>query len=263
MIQLIATDMDGTFLDHEGSYDKVRFRRILNQLAKKNIQFAVASGRSYLALERLFAEFKDEIIFIAENGSLVMEKDVCHFEAVMTPELYLSIISRLGDSPFPCEAFLLSGRKAGYVLDTVSSNYLTFITRYYENVVQVSDFSEIDDDIFKITANFSEDQVLDVANWLTQEIPGVTAMTTGFQSIDIIREDIDKETGLASLCQYFDLSPVHVLAFGDNLNDYRMLQFAGTAIATANAREEVKQIADLVIGSCEAGAVQTYIEENL
>lgn len=263
MIKLIATDMDGTFLDHAGAYDKVRFRQILNRLAEKGIRFAVASGRSYLALERLFAEFKDDLIFIAENGSLVVEKEQIHFEAVMAPNLYLSILDHLEESPFAYREVLLSGRRAGYVLDTVSPAYLTFIRQYYENVVQVPDFAGIEDDIFKITANLSEDHVLEGAAWLTREIPGVSAMTTGFQSIDIIREEIDKETGLARLCQDLQIAPSQVIAFGDNLNDYRMLQYAGRAIATANAREEIKAIADSVIGSCETGAVQTYIEENL
>ncbi|MEY8463363.1 Cof-type HAD-IIB family hydrolase [Streptococcus merionis] len=263
MIKLIATDMDGTFLDHNGAYDKVRFRRILDHLAGKNIRFAVASGRSYLALERLFADFKKDIIFIAENGGLVVENDQVHFEATMSSDLYLTILERLNGSPFPAKDILLSGRKAGYVLETADPDYVTFIKRYYENVVEVPDFTSIDDDIFKITANLSEDHVLEGAAWLTQHIPDVTAVTTGFVSIDIIREDIDKKVGLARLCEDLQILPEDVLAFGDNLNDYRMLQFAGTAIATGNAREEIKAIADCVIGSCETGAVQTYIEENV
>ena len=30
-----------------------------------------------------------------------------------------------------------------------------------------------------------------------------------------------------------------IVAFGDNLNDFEMLDFAGTAIATENARQEI------------------------
>lgn len=263
MIKLIATDMDGTFLTHEGTYDKARFRRILNKLASKNITFAVASGRAYLALEKLFEDFKDDLVFIAENGGLVIEKDQVHFEALMPKELYLGILERLDQSPFKTAEVLLSGRKGGYVLDTADQSFVTFISNYYENVVKVSDYADITDDIFKITANLTEENVMAGADWLTQEIPGVTAMTTGFSSIDIIRDDVDKETGLAQLCRDLGIAPEEVLAFGDNLNDYRMLQFAGTAIATGNAREEIKAIADAVIGNCDTEAVQAYIEENV
>ncbi|WP_192872385.1 HAD hydrolase family protein, partial [Streptococcus suis] len=44
MIKLIATDMDGTFLDGEGSFDRQRFAAILAQLAERKIPFVIASG---------------------------------------------------------------------------------------------------------------------------------------------------------------------------------------------------------------------------
>lgn len=43
-IKVIATDMDGTFLDDKGSYDKERFRQILDAMAARDMHFVVASG---------------------------------------------------------------------------------------------------------------------------------------------------------------------------------------------------------------------------
>ena len=71
MIRLIATDMDGTFLDDKGQFDMERLKHLLAQFREKGIYFAVASGRGILSLEKLFHEVRDDIIFIAENGSLV------------------------------------------------------------------------------------------------------------------------------------------------------------------------------------------------
>ena len=62
------------------------------------------------------------------------------------------------------------------------------------------------------------------------------------------------------MCQKLDINPDQVLAFGDNMNDYQMLKFAGQAIATDNARQEVKAIADQVIGHCNDEAVISYME---
>ncbi|WP_019772060.1 HAD hydrolase family protein, partial [Streptococcus sobrinus] len=44
-IKLIATDMDGTFLKEDGSYDKNRLSRLLPKLKEQGILFTVASGR--------------------------------------------------------------------------------------------------------------------------------------------------------------------------------------------------------------------------
>ena len=67
MIKLVATDMDGTFLDGNGRFDMDRLKQVLDRFKEKDMYFAVASGRGLLSLEKLFEEVRNEIIFIAEN----------------------------------------------------------------------------------------------------------------------------------------------------------------------------------------------------
>lgn len=264
MIKLIATDMDGTFLDEKGSYDPLRFRKILDGLHRKDIRFAVASGRSRLALGKLFADFDDEVIFIAENGSFVTEGQTIHYEETMSRALYLSIIEGLTEGPFGSkQELLLSGSRASYLLETALPDYKAYMRHYYENIQEVADFKQIDDDIFKVTANLKEDHVTEGADWLTQNLNGITAVTTGFQSIDLIQSHVDKGTGLEMLCRDLTISSAQVLAFGDNLNDLEMLQFAGRSLAPANARTEIKAVADQIIGPHSEGSVLTYLEEFL
>lgn len=66
MIKLVATDMDGTFLNRQGSFDKARLRAVLDDFAQKGILFAAASGRPLLALEKMFADYHHQMAFIAE-----------------------------------------------------------------------------------------------------------------------------------------------------------------------------------------------------
>ena len=51
MIKLVATDMDGTFLDGEGRFDMERLKNLLVSYKEKGIYFAVASGRGILSLK--------------------------------------------------------------------------------------------------------------------------------------------------------------------------------------------------------------------
>ena len=55
-IKLVATDMDGTFLDDKGQFDMERLKNLLLRFREKDIYFAVASGRGLLSLEKLFDE---------------------------------------------------------------------------------------------------------------------------------------------------------------------------------------------------------------
>ena len=49
MIKLIATDMDGTLLNYKNEIHE-EFYEVFNELKKKNIIFAAASGRQYYNL---------------------------------------------------------------------------------------------------------------------------------------------------------------------------------------------------------------------
>ncbi|HAT0018138.1 TPA: HAD hydrolase family protein, partial [Salmonella enterica subsp. enterica serovar Typhimurium] len=49
-VNVVVTDMDGTFLDDAKQYDRVRFMAQYQELKKRNIEFVVASGNQYYQL---------------------------------------------------------------------------------------------------------------------------------------------------------------------------------------------------------------------
>ena len=53
-IKLIATDMDGTFLNDQHQYDQDLLRKVLASCKEKGIYFAAASGRALLSLKSLW-----------------------------------------------------------------------------------------------------------------------------------------------------------------------------------------------------------------
>ena len=65
MVKLIAADMDGTLLDDQKRLPN-GFPKLLECLAKRGVAFAVASGRSYPALQMLFGKKTEELLLICE-----------------------------------------------------------------------------------------------------------------------------------------------------------------------------------------------------
>ena len=261
MIKLVATDMDGTFLDESGFFDSRRLHAVLDIFADQGILFVAASGRSLLALELMFEEHAKKMAFIAENGTLVKVREDIIFESQLSKEQYLEVVDILMDSPYMLgHDFLLSGEHGAYLHEKASDDYMNFISNYYENVQRVSDLSEVEDTILKVTANFSGETVRQGEAWFNERVAYAQAVTTGFKSVDIVVRDVNKRTGLEVLCDTFGIKDSEVLAFGDNLNDLEMLEFAGTAIATANARPEIKDISNKIIGTCQEQSVMAYIE---
>ena len=70
MIKLIATDMDGTFLDSSKRFS-MEFFDIFAELRKKGIKFVIASGNQYFRLYQKFLPISNEMYFIGENGSYI------------------------------------------------------------------------------------------------------------------------------------------------------------------------------------------------
>ncbi|MCC9889230.1 HAD hydrolase family protein, partial [Streptococcus agalactiae] len=132
MIKLIATDMDGTFLDENGTYDKKRLANVLKKFKEQGIVFTAASGRSLLSLEQLFADFRDQMAFIAENGSAAVLFDRLAYEQHLSREQYLDIIDHLSKSPYmENNEYVLSGKDGAYILSDANPGYIEFITHYY------------------------------------------------------------------------------------------------------------------------------------
>ena len=57
-------------------------------------------------------------------------------------------------------------------------------------------------------------------------------------------------------------SEEEAIAFGDGQNDIEMLEAVGTGVARGNAKDEVKEKADVVCKSVEEDGVYYYCLEN-
>ncbi len=263
--KLYASDMDGTFLREDHSFDKERFRRLLDRFKEKGYLFVAASGRSLLSLKMVFEDFVDEIAFVAENGSIVeYQGQVIFMDESIPSEVYLPLIAGIDAGPYgSSRSMVLSGLENFYLLKNAEPRFLETMTSYYAHFHLVDSFKEVEEDIIKINARFSPEEMDAARQWLNDTFEGVTAMTTGFDNIDIILSGSNKAVGLQHLCRHFGLSGQEVVAFGDNQNDLDMLAFAGYAITTENARADVKALADQIIGHCNDEAVLAYLEEEV
>ena len=67
MIKLMATDMDGSFLRDDMTYDEAQFALLYQQLQLRGVRFVIASGNQYFQLKSFFKDYP-EMIYLAEMG---------------------------------------------------------------------------------------------------------------------------------------------------------------------------------------------------
>ncbi|MBQ9991616.1 MAG: HAD family phosphatase [Lachnospiraceae bacterium] len=76
----------------------------------------------------------------------------------------------------------------------------------------------------------------------------LTVLYSNPHYLELFPASSGKGTGLKWLCEYLNIPVANSLAAGDELNDISMIEAAGLGIAMKNAREEVKEIADIITG---------------
>ncbi|MGB4824254.1 MAG: HAD family hydrolase [Leuconostoc mesenteroides] len=230
-IQLIATDLDGTFLTDDKKFDQALFRNVLRELNKKHIQFTIATGVHQERINILFKDFLNEPLnFVTNNGARVVKSDgTVLFSKVLPPVTLRKIQQFLNNySMRPDRGLVFSTDETAYLpLDLdMASNKRYF--KYFKNVKSFGDVREINEPIYKVTmswTNFDEKRFYDDALAFFGDDVHITETGTG--AIDIVPAYVNKAEGLKMLAESYALDLSHAVAFGDGGNDLEMLNAVG------------------------------------
>lgn len=247
-IKMIATDVDGTFLNSDRAYNQDRFAAQLERLRAAQIHFVVASGNHLGHLKKVFAPTPAVQTFVAENGGLIVDHDQTLFETpIPLPAVRAVIREILADDALRPRVLLLSGAHGTYVNQTDQPSDPDNQTYFFNNLVRVPDLLAVDDTIYKINGEWPNDSIQHLAAKLNARFSDyIYATASGFGSIDIIAPGMNKAIGITQLAQAWHIAPSEIAAFGDNDNDVEMLRHVGLGVAMQNGTDSVKRVANLI-----------------
>ncbi len=78
---------------------------------------------------------------------------------------------------------------------------------------------------------------------------------------EIVQVDYTKAEAMRIVLDKLDIKPENSIAMGDSLNDYDMIEKAGTGVAMGNAIDEIKKIAAFVTGHVDESGVANALEK--
>lgn len=271
MIKLIATDMDGTFLDGQGSFDRKRFSRVLEKLEEKQIPFVIASGNGMGRLLQLCQGFEDRLIFVADNGAHVYQNGKTMIRRAIQQEEVEAIL-HFFKGRWADVCLMLSNEENIYMQ---SGAGLPFegtdlpiepaqMAAFQSRVTYLDDLSAypISEPIYKVGLWVPEARVESITEGFNQAFHGqLVAVTSGYGSVDILPQGIHKAWGLEQVLTNLAITPDQVIAFGDSDNDIELLSYVGASYAMENATDKVKAVAKYMAPShLEAGVLQVLEE---
>ncbi len=257
MIKLVVSDMDGTLLNTEKRLPP-DFEQTYKGLQQKGIQFVVASGRPYYFLVPQFENFDHDIVFIGENGSVIVSKDkhkiISHFpqkgiEEIVKQDLslpYTDMIVCTPDQPYS---------------NSKNQSFIKEAKKYYPTLKYLEHPEKITDKVLKFAINDIRDGKVDkLEPWRRFQKDFVVEMS-GDVWIDIMPQGVNKGSALKILQENWGITKEETMVFGDFHNDIEMLKLAKYNYAMQNAHEDVKRIAKYIAPSNDDNGVMKVIKE--
>jgi len=276
-VRLVVADLDGTLLAPDGTVPEETWA-LIDELHRRGIVFAPASGRQYATLRGLFERVADGMVFIAENGSVVVRDGA---EPEVTP---------LGED-VPAEgvrrvrALAADGVDVGVVrcspllahVERSDDAFLTECSRYYAALEVVDDLDDLDAldggdagagagagaTCVKLAVHDFGDVEVRTAPELLELSDRARVVVSGRHWTDVQSPEADKGVALRRLQASLGVSRAQTVVFGDYLNDLGLFAEAGLGVAMANAHPDVLAVADRVAPSNAENGVAVVLRELL
>ncbi|KAA1243667.1 HAD family hydrolase [Aquimarina sp. RZ0] len=259
-IKLVATDMDGTLLNSNGEVSDLFFD-LFSQLQELGVTFVAASGRQYYSIIHKLDRIKNDIIVIAENGALTMQKDI----ELQTTEIDRTTYLQLLDITRNLEGsqVILCGRKKGYIED-YGKDFLDMFTEYYGRFEVVKDLSQVmDDQYLKIAIcnlKGAEKYLYPALKHLENQLK---VKVSGEIWLDLSHANAHKGYALSKLQDSLGITPEETMVFGDYNNDLEMMAQASYSFAMENAHPNIKAAAKYTTKTNDQNGVEYMLAKMI
>ena len=229
MYRLIVSDYDGTLNINEKPLSNQFFIK-LNNLSNRGSIFALASGRPYNQLKKLFFKVSNSIVFVADDGAQVMYKNCLLYKKTV----------EMNDAKAICKLALNSGFVAICALREENRSV---------KQEQLSLPFFLSADIFKVIIikdGKNAEAIKDFAKSLN-----VRVCYEDDTYLEFCHKDANKGEAVKKIMQKFGVSEAQTIIFGDGINDIPMLKLTKNRFFPENADKTVLDLGGTVIKSVE------------
>lgn len=266
--QVIALDLDGTLLTPEKKILPESLVALQNA-RKSGAKVVIVTGRHHVAIHPFYQALALDTPAICCNGALLYdynEKRVISADPLQ-PDQATQLVDLLErydvHSLMYADDAMFYKEPTGHIIRT--ENWAKSLPESQRPVFkQVSSLREAANEvagIWKFALTDTDTVKLHKFSQIVERELGLACEWSWHDQIDIAQLGNSKGKRLAQWVESQDLSMDQVIAFGDNHNDLSMLKSAGLGVAMGNAVDEVKECADLVIGTNVESGISAVVKK--
>jgi len=273
MKKLFITDLDHTFL-HSNQTVTPFSKQVWNEKADK-AYLSIATARSFSKVNEFLKGMKlttpltllDGAMVVSPDKKLIslntLEKTICDaiIEESRSFGIYPYVIA-LNDKKTLDESF---------DIPPILNHYQKYlIEHHYTNDKRIEHKREIRgaNDTLKLVYMGEESLLRPLAKHLTKTFGGDIEVKLSPENymkcyfLTILHPLSDKAHAVEKVHEFLDYDAKNTTVFGDSLNDMGMFKLAGTSVAVANALDELKEVATIVLKeSNDEDAVAKYLQQ--
>ena len=252
---MLVTDLDGTLLRDDKTISEKSIAA-LRRCREAGIRIVYATGRGDTmrgALKLPEDLFDGRVI----NNGAVAES----FDDASAAVVYNSLIPYMTVRPFLAECSRRGLEAATQLKQMHYTNFNLPDEWMLSESFKIVDFSKHDQDTEKIYVVDCDAEIAkSLGQYLTDEVY-LYLSRDGFAMV--MHREATKSKAVVALAEYWGIEQSEIVAFGDDMNDIDLLEYAGIGVAMGNALDEVKAAADCVCLSNEEDGIAKWIEAKL
>jgi Cof subfamily protein (haloacid dehalogenase superfamily) len=261
-IKLVFSDVDNTLVSYDNPFSDTLYQAI-ELLNKNNIEFVMCSGRPTMNLVEVANRYNQQGLklnyVVGFNGAEIY--DLNNNKVISSKALTQNDVIKITE-----------------VLETLNIDYLT----YNEDKIYATDvnneFAKKERDLTELevlpqTHKLSSPKILGLVdpsimdvtlNAVKNALPEYFVVSSTAYFIEITAYGVSKGTGLEQMAEILavNINP-DVMCCGDAGNDIAMFEICDHAVAVANAVDEIKNHASIIVESATDNGIAKYIIDKL
>lgn len=259
MIKLIISDLDGTFLNEHGDYDRELFARVYQKMVQHDVHFVACTGKQCERVEELFGDYSNKIWIVGDSATAIKYNGKFIYRSFLRNDLGQRIIKTLQQTAIN-HVIIACTAKGAVLQSDVAESLKQKMRQSYANILEVDDLTSITDDFVKITVYDENEQCPQIRTHLTPFDNDAYIVVSEAAWIDITEYNVHKGNTIKKLQQLLDVSYQQTMAFGDGYNDIELIEQAQYSFAMRNAFDDTKAVAKFITGFNTESAVLKTIE---
>ena len=249
--KLLLFDLDGTLLKSDKSISEYTLS-VLNKCRNKGLLIGVSTSRSEQNSMKFLSQLLPDIL-ISSGGALVKRNDEYIYNAEFSVEETNHMIRTARN---------ICGADCEITIDTLQNHYWNYTIdpkkqdqSWGDSIY--TDFEDFDQKSLKMCVEILDS---DTADKLKNSLADCDCIrfSDGYW-YKFTKKGITKENAIMVICSAYNITPDNIMAFGDDFADIGMLKLCGMGIAMGNAIQDVKNIADTIIGTNDNEGIADYL----